>query len=420
MIKGRVSYGWVIVAASFVLLIGSFGTQMCFGLFLKPLTEQFGWSRAGVSGAMSLLMAVAGLMGVVMGKVTDRYGARAAIAPGVVIGALSYLLMSRMDSLWEFYLLFGVGGGILAGCSYTPTVTAVSKWFGARNRTMAIGVALLGPIIGQMILSPVISTVIEGSGWRTAWVVLAVVAFVCGLPALVLIGKRPAADKMAGLRNAAGREAPPAAQGLSAGETAKTSAFWILMVGGAVLGLGFYAFNAHVVPYATDIGISTTAAALVLTMSSVGGAAGTLLAGAITARLGYRWTLLVLTALNGVAVFLFVGAGSVWAFYSLAVILGFAFSAVVPVRMGVVPTLFGLRAIGTIIGFTSLSFSLGAIAGPFVAGYIFDSTASYDLAFVIFGILLMIGAATLYFLRAPKANPAPDPTAIWRAGDGLE
>ena len=256
---------------------------------------------------------------------------------------------------------------------------------------MAIGVALLGPIIGQMILSPVISTVIEGSGWRTAWVVLAVVAFVCGLPA-----------------------------GLSAGDTAKTPAFWILMVGGAVLGLGFYAFNAHVVPYATDIGISTTAAALVLTVSSVGGAAGTLLAGAITARLGYRWTLLVLTALNGVAVFLFVGAGSVWAFYSLAVILGFAFSAVVPVRMGVVPTLFGLRAIGTIIGFTSLSFSLGAIAGPFVAGYIFDSTASYDLAFVIFGILLMIGAATLYFLRAPRVDPAPDPTAIWRAGDGLE
>jgi MFS family permease len=417
---GRRSYGWVIVAASFVLLIGSFGTQMCFGLFVKPLTEQFGWSRAGVSGAMSLLMAVAGLMGVVMGRATDRYGARAAIAPGVVIGALSYLLMSKMDSLWEFYLLFGVGGGILAGCSYTPTVTAVSKWFDARNRTMAIGVALLGPIIGQMILSPVVSAVIEGSGWRAAWVVLAVVAFVCGLPALVLMGKRPAMGEMAGSRNAAGRAAPPAGRGLTAGETAKTPAFWILMVAGAVLGLGFYAFTAHVVPYATDVGISTTAAALILTVSSAGGAAGTLLAGAITTRLGYRWTLLVLTALNGVALFLFIGAGSVWVFYFLAVILGFAFSAVVPVRMGVLPTLFGLRAIGTIIGFTSLSFSLGAIAGPFVAGYIFDSTASYDLAFVIFGILLMIGAATLYFLRVPKADPAPDPTPIWRVGGGLE
>ncbi len=78
---------WMIVAVSFVLLMGSFGTQMCFGLFLTPLTEQFGWSRAAVSGAMSLLMAVSGLVGVLMGKATDRWGARVAVTPGVILGA---------------------------------------------------------------------------------------------------------------------------------------------------------------------------------------------------------------------------------------------------------------------------------------------------------------------------------------------
>ena len=411
----------MIVAVSFVLLIGSFGTQMCFGLFVKPLTEQFGWSRAGVSGAMSLLMAVSGLVGVGMGRVTDRYGARAAVAPGVVIGALSYALMSRMHSLWEFYLLFGVGGGILAGCSYTPAVAAVSNWFDTRRRTMAIGVALLGPVVGQMILSPVISGVIEGSGWRTAWLVLGIVAFVCGLPAIAVIGKKPVAeDQAAGAETAGGGDARQPAGGLSTREAAGTLAFWILMGAGVVLGLGFYAFTAHVVPYATDVGMSTTAAALVLTVTSLGGAAGTLLAWAITAKLGYRWTLVVLTALNGVAMLLFIVAGSAWAFYLLAVIIGFAFSAVVPVRMGVVPPLFGLRAIGSIIGLAALGFSVGAIVGPFLAGFVFDSTGSYDLAFLICGVLLMIGAATLYYLRVPRANPAPEPAAIWRAGDGLE
>jgi len=419
--SGRRSFGWVIVAATFVLLIGSFGTQMCFGLFLKPLAEEFGWSRAGVSGAMSLLMAVSGIIGVAMGRVTDRYGARAAIAPGVAIGALSYVLMARMDSLWEFYLLFGVGGGILAGCSYTPAVTAVSNWFDARQRTMAIGVALLGPVVGQMILSPVISKVIEGAGWRTAWVVLGIVALVCGLPALVVMGRKPVtAAEAAGADSAGGHPARPRAEGLSAGEAAKTLAFWISMVAGFVLGLGFYAFAAHVVPYATDVGMSTTAAALILTVSSIGGAAGTLLAWAITAKLGYRWALVVLTALNGVAMLLFIVAGSAWAFYLLAVLVGFAFSAVVPVRMGVVPPLFGLRAIGTIIGYAALAFSVGAIIGPFLAGYVFDSTASYDLAFLICGILLIVGAATLCFLRVPRASAAPEPTPIWRAGDGLE
>jgi MFS transporter, OFA family, oxalate/formate antiporter len=426
MISGRRSYGWVIVAVSFLLLIGAFGTQLCFGLFLKPLSEEFGWSRAAVSGAMSLLMAVSGLMGVVMGRVTDRYGPRLAIAPGVVIGAASFALMSRMDSLWQFYLLFGVGGGILAGCGYTPSVTTISKWFDTRQRTMAIGVALLGIIVGQSVLSPVVSQVIESSGWRSAWVLLGMVVLVTGVPALVLIGKkREVGGRSPATGGAGSGEAAAQAGGLSTAEAARTGAFWILMLAGAVLGLGYYAFAAHVVPYATDGGISTTAAALILTVSSIGGAAGTLLAWAITGKLGFRWTLVLLSALNGLALFLFILAGSIWAFYLLAVLIGFAFSAAVPVRMGVSPPLFGLRAIGTILGLAALAFSIGAVAGPFLAGYIFDSAGSYDLAFLIFAALQFVGALALYFLRAPRAaarteaDSARPGEPIWRPEDGL-
>ena len=421
MRNSRPSYGWVIVAVSFVLLVGSFGTQLCFGLFLKPLAEEFGWSRAAVSVAMSLLMAVSGLMGVAMGRVTDRWGPRAAIAPGVVIGAASFVLMSRIDSLWQFYVLFGVGGGILAGCGYTPSVTTVSKWFDAGRRTMAIGVALLGIIVGQMVLSPIVSGVIEGSGWRTAWVILGLVVFVCGLPALVLIGRKPEVDGAGETPTTLGGvDAPTPPRGLSTGEAAKTSAFWILVLAGAVLGLGYYAFASHVVPYATDVGISSSTAALILTVSSIGGIAGTLLAWMIARTLGYRWTLVLLTALNAVALLLFVFAGSAWVFYLLSVLVGFAFSATVPVRMGVTPPLFGLKAIGALLGLTALAFSVGAIVGPFLAGYIFDSTGGYDLAFLIFGVLLLVGAVALYFLRAPRTGRQPGRSPIWRAGDGLE
>jgi MFS family permease len=271
-----------------------------------------------------------------------------------------------------------------------------------------------------MVLSPVISTVIESSGWRTAWVILGLVVFACGLPALVLIGREPeTGDGSRGTGTAAGATAPALHEGLSTGEAAKTPAFWILMLAGAVSGLGYYAFASHVVPYATDVGISATAAALILTVSSIGGAAGTLLAWMMSRRLGYRWTLVLLTALNGVALLLFMFAGSAWVFYLLAVLVGFAFSAVVPVRMGVTPPLFGLRAIGALLGLTALAFSLGAIAGPFLAGYIFDSTGGYDLAFLVFGVLLLIGAAGLCFLRAPRATAAVGSDLIWRAEDGL-
>ncbi len=186
-----------------------------------------------------------------------------------------------------------------------------------------------------------------------------------------------------------------------------------------MLGLGYYAFAAHVVPYATDVGISATTAALIMTVSSIGATAGTLLAWMIAGKLGYRWTLVLLTALNAVALLLFIFAGSAWVFYLLSVLVGFAFSAAVPVRMGVTPPLFGLKAIGTLLGLAALAFSVGAIAGPFLAGYIFDTTGGYDLAFLIFGVLLLIGAVTLCFLRAPGWRRGSGRTSIWRAGDGL-
>jgi MFS family permease len=154
-------------------------------------------------------------------------------------------------------------------------------------------------------------------------------------------------------------------------------------------------------------------------MSGVGSAVGTLVAGAMSAKLGYRLTLVLLAVLDGVVMLLLIAATSMWAFYLLAAAVGFAFSATVPVRMAVVPPFFGLRGIGTIIGLTALSFSVGAIAGPFLAGYIFDSTASYHLAFLMLGSLLLAGALALQFLRAPRARGAPEQTPIWRAGDGL-
>jgi MFS family permease len=423
MSRRRLSFGWVIVAASLVMLVGAVGTQACFGLFLKPLSHDFGWSRAGVSGAMSLLLAVSGLMGVVMGRVTDRYGARAAMAPGIAIGTLSYALVSRIDSLWQFYLLVGLGGGILVGCANTPAVTAVSRWFGAQ-RTTAIGILLLGPTLGQVVLAPSISSAMESWGWRDSWLLMAAVAFVCGLPALGLLDRRRLlAGGSASRGSTDARKSGGHAEGLSGKEATRTVAFWILMATGVALGLGFWAFTAHIVAHATDAGVPATTAALILTLSSVGAAVGTLLAGPIAGKLGDRWALVLFTALHGVALLLFIAAGSVWAFSVLALVLGLAFGAVVPVRIGVAPRLFGLRALGTIIGFVTLSFSVGAIGGSFLTGYIFDTTGSYDLAFVLFGALLLADSFALLFLRVPtsilSADPASGATPIWRAGDGL-
>jgi MFS family permease len=424
--RTRLSYGWVIVAASLFLMVASTATSLCFGLFLKPLAAEFGWSRAAVSLAMSILMAVYGIVGVPMGKVTDRYGARAPVGAGVVIGTLSFLLLSRVDSLWQFYLCFGVGIGIYSGCAYAPAISTISKWFDVRRRTLAIGVALLGIVVGQMVLSPIISKVIEANGWRTGWILLGIVGFVFGLPAVVVMGKVPGGleerdrPEVGAAPRSTAQSAPARLEGLSTKQAARTGPFWMLVITGAVLGFGWYAFTAHIVPDATDLGLSATVAALILTVSSVGGIFGTLLASPMALKLGPRRALLLLIAVTALTVFLLIFTASAWSFYAVTIVMGFSFSAVVPVRMGVVPSLFGLRAIGTIIGVGSLSFSVGAIAGPFVAGYVFDSTGSYDLAFLVSGVLLIAGLVAIQFLWPPKDSPATGKAPIWRAGDRLE
>jgi MFS family permease len=403
----RSSFGWVVVAAAFVLLIGSFGTQLTFGVFLKPLSEDFLWSRAATAGAMSLMMGVSGVIGVIMGRVTDRYNVRAVIALGGLVGALGYLLLTILSSLWQFYVFFGVATGICLGCTYAPVNATISKWFPEKN-ALALGVALMGITVGQMVLSPVVAHVIATMGWRTAYVMLAIIVIACAVPAVILLGRVPpvaqgigirrglrgqtvAAPR--GLRRARSQAAP--LEGYTVGEAARAAPFWMLMVTGFVISAGFYIVAAHIVPCANDLGISATLSALVLTVSSVGGIAGTLLAWPLTVRLGGRYALFGLILGEAAAMFLFMVTESAWAFYLVAVLFGFSFGAASPVRMAMVPPLFGLRAVGAILGWATFAWSLGGIAGPYLAGAVYDAGKSYDLAFLAGGMLLVIGAATV-------------------------
>ena len=403
------SYGWVIVFASLILLVGSFGTQLTFAVFLKSLSAEFGWTRAAISGAMSLAMGVSGLIGLFMGRLTDRLDVRIVIGVAMVVGAASYVLLAGMHSLWQFYLYFGLGGGICIGSTYAPVSATVSKWF-SRRRALALGIALMGIGVGQMTLSPVAAYLIERTGWRTTYVILGVVILVCALPALFLLGRRPpemAAASRPGSSEGGSTDgqASSSIEGMTIRQAARTAPFWMMMITGVAIASGFYIIAAHLIPAATDAGIAPTTAALILTVSGVAGIPGTV-AGTwwLTDALGHRWALFVLCAGQAVALFLLVPTSSLWAFYVLAALLAFCFSASTPVRQAMAPPLFGLRSIGAVLGFAYLAWSIGALAGPFLGGLIYDLTHSYDLAFVLGGVLLLIGAASVYLWGAHKGE----------------
>jgi len=178
-----------------------------------------------------------------------------------------------------------------------------------------------------------------------------------------------------------------------------------MMITGIAIAAGFYIVAAHIVPAATDVGITPTAAALILTVSSLvgipGGIGGTWW---LSRTLGHRKTLLLVCVGQAVAFFLFVPTSSLWAFYLVAALLGFSFSVSTPVRQAMTPSLFGLRSIGAVLGFAYLAWSVGAVAGPFLAGLIYDHTQSYDLAFFLGGALLVIAAASVYVWGSHRAG----------------
>ncbi len=405
--RKRSEYGWVVVGASVLLLAGFLGTLLSFGVFLKPLQAHFGWSRAATSGAMSLCIGVQGAVGIIMGRFTDKYNMGFVVAVGTLAGAASYLLLSRINALWQFYLCFGVGAGICSGCAFTPVTATVSKWFDEKKRTLALGIALTGVMLGQMVLSPVISHVIAGGDWRSGYVVSAIVVVACGLPGLFIMSRRPpllAHGGPAHLRQQGGAMSS-GARGYTVREAAKTPPFWMIIITAFAISCGFYVIMSQVVAHARDLDVSPGSASLILTFNGVGSMAGGLLAWWFSKRLGHQRTLLFVMLGQALAMFLFTVTVSAWAFFAVIALFGFTYGIASPVRMAMIPPLFGLKSIGSMLGCTTFAWSVGGLVGPYVAGYIHDTTDKYTLAFVAGGILYLLGALSVYFWGSHKKEP---------------
>jgi len=400
------SYGWAVVGSSILLLFGSFGAQQCFGVFLQPLVDEFCWTRAAISGAMSVVMGISGLCAVIMGRLTDKYPVSLIIGIGVLVGGLAYFLLSSVNSIWQFYLYFGAGIGICVGSCYTPVNATVSKWF-SEKRELAIGIAMLGITLGAMVLSPLLTHIILVYSWRTAYILTSIIVIVFAIPAIIIMRKTPPSASSATMRQkilGIGSNVTIQLPGLTTRESIRTASFWMIMITGFVISAAFYFVATHIVTYAIDTGMSATSAAFTLTIMSIGGIAGTLSAWWISVKLGNRYALLVLTAVQALVMFLFILIKSPWLFYAAMIFFGITFGAASPVRLSMIPQLFGINSVGTIMGLATFAWAIGGITGPILAGYIFDRTGSYNIAFLTAGLLLVIGVLSIQFLKSHEVK----------------
>jgi len=394
-------YGWVIAFVGAAILATQALTLQVFGIFLVPLTEQFGWERGALSGAYSMSFLLSGVLGIFTGRLSDTYGPRILLTvSGLVMGA-ALILMSYVDSLWQVYLVWGIPLGVGRGCCMVPLVSTLPRWF-EEKRGIAVGIAVAGIGLGGVIWPLLAQWLISSFSWPRAFFILGLIVFALITPLAQLIKQSPerAGVKAYGETAAVIEEQSVAlTSDLPVNQVIKASRFWMLGLVHFCFIFAVQVINIHIAPYAQDIGFSDAVAASFLSVIAGASAFGRFSMGFISDKTGGRLALSVCLIIAILALICLLFAQEAWMFYLFAVVFGLACGGLVPLTTVVIAELFGLKYLGAIIGVMLLIGSAGGSLGAPLAGTIFDITGGYSVAFslcialcalaIIFSVILL-------------------------------
>jgi MFS family permease len=397
---------WLVVLALFVVTYGISTPLAAYGVFLPVLAEHFAWSRGAVATALSINLLVGGVAGFAIGTLADRHGPRLMLMVTVALAGASFAMVSRVEALWQLYLFVGVLGGVGMSSFYLLAAATVTHWFAAR-RGLALALVLVGFSLGYISAGPLAAALIDSVGWRAAYALLGVGCGVMTLLAALTV-RLPSAVEAAPLvqSHAEGRRRPPTAvEGVTLRAALADPRQWLINVAWFLLGGLALMISVHVVPFARDQGISLAAASLALSAYGVGSVGGRLAAGVVSDRLGAHTTLRIGYGLQIVAL-----ASLLWLPSRELLMLGLGlfgvgFAASDTMITRIIPDVFGLRAIGGIMGILNLGWRTGAALGPAAAGFVYDLTGSYTMPFGAAPLAAMISWA-LFALATRSRRPA--------------
>ncbi|HJY81441.1 MAG TPA: MFS transporter [Candidatus Binatia bacterium] len=396
--SGKVFYGWWVVFASGVGLAMCYGPIVVptFGIFLKPLSQEFGWSRTQISLAFSLGTLGLALAAPFLGWLVDRFGARRVILLAVLLFGLSVLSLSFLSiHLWHFYAIYLLMGVVGSGTAL-PYAKVISRWFD-RRRGFALGLSVAALALGASITPSLAQALITAVGWRYAYVGLGLLAMGVTIPVVGLLlketpqvmGLRPDGEAV-GQAEASKPRGPE--EGLSFHETWHTGTFWLMVGAFFLMSVSFYGYITHLVPLLTDRGLSAQSAALTVSLAAGATFVGRLGIGYLLDRFFAPYVAGCFFCGFALGIFL-LWSGAVGGLVFVAMVLvGLGLGAELDVMPYVVSRYFGLRAFGEIFGYVSAAFNLGGIVGPLLMGAGFDATGSYSLVLATFGVAALTAA----------------------------
>jgi sugar phosphate permease len=415
-------YGVWIVAGGFALLFLFAGAGFySFSIFIKPLEDDFGWSRSAISLAMSLYMVLHGVAGPFVGHAIEIHGPKKVMTLFAVLSGAAFVLVSFTSSLWFFYLAYCLLSLATTGIGFIPVSTLLTRWF-IRRRGTAIGFAMVGISVGGLILAPLVGLIISHFGWRIAFVFLGVLVWLVALPVTLFVMKGSPADlgllpdgDVPEVGTAPDPHAPPLRpvapasapqqEGWPLAAAVRTRAFFWLAVTfflGPVAQMGMLQ---HQAPLLDDAGVSETMAAMGVGLTAGLGGLGKLSFGRISEVLPFRVAVMLCFGLQALGVLVLYSSDSVALVWVYVVVFGFAMGGVIVLLPLAVAHFFGLAAFAVMMGTVSLILALGNASGALLSGVIYDALGSYDYAMVLYMFLYLVATLSIFLAGKPRRYP---------------
>jgi MFS family permease len=398
-------YRWVLVAIGALMTCVSMGAMFSLAVFLEPIATATGWSRAGISSAMTVNFIAMGIAGFLWGAANDRFGSRVVVLSGTIILGLGLVLASRATTLLEFQFVYGLLVGIASGAFVTPMIAATTGWF-EKNRALAISLVSAGVGVAPMTVSPFARYLITTYEWRPAMLMIGLVAWVVLLPAGLFVRNAPL--------QGAGADAGPVSHEdhwATAKQAFRTPQFLILAGTFAACCSAHSGPIFHMVSYATLCGISAMAAVSIYSVEGLAGLFGRLLLGVLADRYGIKLVLTAGLLVQAFAIGSYLYVSKLEEFYALAIVFGTAYGGVMPLYAGLAREYFGQSIIGTVLGAATMISCIGMAAGPFIGGWLFDTYHDYRWLF-IGSMAVALGAVAISL-----AFPSPRPVKLQTAGN---
>ena len=399
--KPKFFYGYIVVATTFCIMVMAGGIWIIFGVFFEPMLTEFGWTRAMLSGAVSLRIFLATLLGIAGGRLTDKFGPRPITTVCGLFLGLGFFLMSRISTIWQLYLVYGVITSVAMSGLWVPMISTVSRWF-VKRRGMITGIVLSGMSLGSIIMPPLATWLITTYGWRTSYTIVGLIAMIVIISAAQFVKRDPTkiGQLPDGRNEVEVKSLDLPAKNLSLREAIHTRQFWTLCAVFGCLWFSAMAIWVHIVIHAIDLGISAISAANILAIMGGVGIASRILTGSLADKIGYKPALLIGFTLMSASFLWLLVAKELWALNLFAIIFGVGIAGLSVLEAPLIARLFGLGSLSVIMG--SVEFASTTLSTPssIVAGYIFDITGRYQLAF-----LICVGVSIMGFMLSLLLKP---------------